>query len=85
MAYCRFGPSSGAYIYDNVYWGLVCEVCSIVPINGSDEFPRFTAGKDRNAMLAHIAEHRAAGGLIPDHVDERLRREIEEEGFDAGR
>lgn len=84
MAYCRF-ISSDAYIYDHVYEGLVCEVCSIVILDNKDEFPRFTAGKDRNSMLAHIADHRTAGDFIPDYVDERLRREIEEEGFDAGR
>lgn len=84
MAYCRF-ISSDAYIYDNVYAGLVCEACSLTPMNSEDEFPRFTAGKDRNSMLAHIADHRTAGDFIPDYVDERLRREIEEEGLDAGR
>lgn len=83
MAYCRF-ISSDAYIYDNVYAGLVCEACSIVTLDDKDEFPRFTAGKDRNAMLAHIANHRAAGDFIPNYVDERLRREIEEEGFVTG-
>lgn len=34
---------------------------------------------DLDAMLAHIAEHRAAGHVVPDWVDQRLRDEWEAE------
>ena len=32
----------------------------------------FVAGYDYDKMLAHVAEHRAAGDHIPEDVDERL-------------
>jgi hypothetical protein len=34
--------------------------------------------RDLDAMLAHVAEHRAAGHVVPDWVDQRLRDEWDE-------
>jgi hypothetical protein len=37
------------------------------------------ATNDLDAMLAHIAEHRAAGHVVPEWVDQVLRDEWEDE------
>ena len=82
MSYCRF-IEADAYIYDDVYHGIICCACSLMPLQEADmsifgEFERyfinknFIAGYDFNKMLAHVAEHRAAGDHIPEDVDERL-------------
>jgi hypothetical protein len=42
----------------------------------------FIAGYDYDKMLAHIAEHRAAGDYIPEYVDEDLVKDRDEDnGF----
>lgn len=80
MSYCRF-IEADAYIYDDAYYGLYCCACSLsnVTIRYSDllkmELPfydGFVAKYDYDKMLAHVAEHRAAGHYIPEDVDERL-------------
>jgi len=84
MSYCRFGEAD-AYIYDHISQGLICCACSLMPVreviggvffNVELEpyyFPEdFVAGSDYDAMLAHIAEHRAAKDYIPEDVDEHL-------------
>lgn len=80
MSYCRF-IEADAYIYDDVYYGLYCMACSLMPLKTeySTFFEEdmtfhesFSAGYDYDNMLAHVAEHRAAGDYIPEYVDERL-------------
>lgn len=95
MSYCRF-IESDAYIYDDVAYGLYCSVCSLMPTRTfySDFFKQeitvnesFAAGYDYDKMLAHVAEHRAAGDYIPEDVDERLiferecKHDYNSEGF----
>lgn len=83
MSYCRF-IEADAYIYDDVSYGIICCVCSLMPTRKTETsrfFPEFyindnfVAGYDYDKMLVHIAEHRAAGDYIPDDVDERLIEE----------
>jgi hypothetical protein len=85
MSYCRF-IEADAYIYDDVYYGLYCCACSLMPLRKADMSifgddgdwfinEGFAAGYDYDKMLAHIAEHRAAGDYIPEDVDERLIEE----------
>lgn len=83
MSYCRF-IEADAYIYDDVYHGLYCCACSLSKVEMfysslfKMEMPSwegFIAGYDYDKMLAHIAEHRAAGHYIPLDVDERLKFE----------
>lgn len=82
MSYCRF-IEADAYIYDDVYYGLYCMACSLMPLRKADmsifgideEFfinESFAAGYDYDKMIAHVAEHRAKGDYIPEDVDERL-------------
>jgi hypothetical protein len=81
MAYCRF-IDSDAYIYDDFETGLTCCVCSLMPLRMTQPFPlfpdafeindNFIAGYDYDKMIAHVAEHRAAGDYIPEYVDEEL-------------
>jgi hypothetical protein len=80
MSYCRF-IEADAYIYDDVNYGLYCCACSLMPIKTryNNFFKReiqvngsFIAGDDYDKMLAHVAEHRAAGDYIPEYVDEDL-------------
>jgi len=80
MSYCRF-IEADAYIYDDVDYRLYCCACSLMPTRTKYNtflekditmHESFIAGRDYNKMLAHIAEHRAAGDYIPERVDERL-------------
>ena len=80
MSYCRFSEAD-AYIYDDVRYGIICCACFIMPAKEEQTFgeyeryfigENFVAGKDYDRMLAHIAEHRAIGHHIPQHVDRRL-------------
>ena len=80
MSYCRFGEAD-AYIYDDMGYALYCMACSLMPTTTAySRFLKkdiiihegFEAGYDYDAMLMHIAEHRAAGDYIPEYVDERL-------------
>lgn len=85
MAYCRFSEAD-AYIYDDVYYGLMCCICWLMPARElkTDIFDNdqqcfinenFVAGTDYDKMLAHIAEHREYGHEIPGYVDRQLRLE----------
>ena len=96
MSYCRF-IEADAYIYDDVRYGLMCCVCSLMPTRMTDPSPffpdsfeindNFIAGYNYNKMLAHVAEHRANGDYIPEDVDERLiferdcKHDYSSEGF----
>lgn len=81
MSYCRF-IESDAYIYDDSYYGLMCCVCSLMPMRmttPNSMFPdsfeindNFIAGYDYDKMLSHVKDHREAGNYIPIDVDERL-------------
>ena len=68
MSYCRF-LEADAYIYDDVYYGIICCMCSM-GVDGN-----FIAGYDYDLMLEHIAQHRKQKDFIPLDVDERLRFE----------
>lgn len=65
MSYCRF-IEADAYIYDDVYYGIICCACSM-GVDGN-----FIAGYDYDLMLEHIAQHREQNDFIPLDVDERL-------------
>jgi hypothetical protein len=83
MSYCRF-IEADAYIYDDVYHGLYCCACSLMPTQTKyNKFFKeditinesFVAGYDYDKMLSHVAKHRAVGDYIPEDVDERLIEE----------
>lgn len=72
MSYCRFSEAD-AYIYDDSYYGLLCAWCSMGIASEN-----FVAGYNYDLMLDHIHRHREQGDYIPEHVDERLREERNE-------
>lgn len=75
MSFVRFGTDGSAvYIYDDTVEGLTCCGCIL-----TDPWPAF--GDDGHAaMLAHIAEHRAAGHRVPAWVDDALRADAHVQG-----
>lgn len=78
MSFVRFGSDgSQVYIYDDVRGYKICCFCAFTPWD--DEAERTAAPdfhtNDLDAMLTHIAEHRTAGHVVPDWVDQRLRNE----------
>lgn len=77
MSYCRFGEAD-VYIYDDVYHGIICCLCSLIDVEDDSERygHNFVAGYDRQKMLDHIEDHRNAGHNIPYDVDLRLRKEM---------
>lgn len=80
MSYCRFSEAD-AYIYDDIRCGIICCMCSLMPLTTvsnrffKEEFlvyENFVAEYDYDLILTHIAEHRANGEYIPQDVDEQL-------------
>lgn len=68
MSFVRFGEDgSDVYVYDDVGGYVTCCGCSL----GREDFHT----TDLDAMLAHLAEHRAAGHEVPPWVDRGLRRD----------
>ena len=65
MSYARFSDESDVYLFMCVCGELDCCGCKL------------QAGKvsfaSTEGMLEHLAEHRAAGHLVPGTVDQELR------------
>ena len=80
MAFVRFGvDGSQVYIYEETGDTKVCCMCAFTerrPETGRWD-PDFRTA-DLDAMLAHLAEHRAAGHVVPAWVDKNLRDEWDE-------
>jgi hypothetical protein len=82
MSYCRFSEAD-AYIFSNGDGYYECQWCRLKPLPPRDLGGGHTLGlgfdshwvKTAAEMLAHVAEHRAAGHRIPESVDEELRSE----------
>lgn len=73
MSFVRFGvEGSQVYIFEEAGETKVCCGCALTPGVG---WPEFFRTHDLAAMLAHVAEHRAAGHVVPDWVDDILRDE----------
>ncbi len=71
MSFVRFGvDGSQVYIYDDIDLGPHCCFCALAEQDFST--------RDLDAMLAHVAEHRAAGHVVPAWVDDVLRDEWDE-------
>lgn len=68
MAYSRFSYAD-VYIYMSFSGTLECCACRL-----GDEW----SFDSTEAMIAHIAEHRAAGHDVPDGLEDALRRDDEE-------
>ena len=82
MSFVRLGQDgSQVYIYDDIAVGPRCCYCALAKTwldeAGNTHWVDF-ATRDLDAMLAHIAEHRAAGHVVPDWVDQALRDEWED-------
>jgi hypothetical protein len=75
MSYARFSDESDVYVYEDSTHGLVCCMCILTS-------KWFIAGNDYQALLTHLAEHRAAGHLVPDDAITQLQREQAGESFD---
>jgi hypothetical protein len=74
MSYSRFGrDGSYVYIFKAIYGGWECCGCILNHEEGGFIAPT------REELLEHIKEHRQAGHVVPEYVDERLRQEIAEE------
>lgn len=68
MSYVRLGvDGSQVYIFEHVAGYVECCFCAFSG-SGGDDF--HTTVLDE--MLAHVAEHRAAGHTVPEWVDREL-------------
>lgn len=76
MSYVRFGKKSDVYIYQDIDFGLRCQVCKL---QGGASFET----RSRAAMKSHVIDHRHAGHLVPEFVNTMLDAEIAEIGDDA--
>lgn len=73
MSYARFGwDGSDVYIFMSDL-GLECCGCSLH--RDGDSFPVFNSTQ---AMVDHLAEHRAAGDFVPEYVEDELWADDEE-------
>lgn len=66
MSYCRFGDAD-VYVYMDLNGSLACCGCILESESSLSWFYDSTA-----AMVAHLAEHRAAGHAIPDDLEADL-------------
>lgn len=77
MSFVRFGSDgSQVYIYHDVAGYRVCCFCGLAKVTydaADDAHWEDFKTNDLGAMLAHIADHRAAGHVVPDWVDQVLR------------
>lgn len=83
MSFVRFGvDGSQVYIYDDVRGYRLCCFCALAKVTydaaGDASWEDFHTN-DLDAMLAHVAEHRAAGHVVPSWVDQALRDDWETE------
>lgn len=83
MSFVRFGSDgSQVYIYDDVRGFKICCFCGLAEVTedaaGGQHWGDFRTN-DLDAMLAHVAEHRAAGHMVPDWLDQVLRDEWDAE------
>ena len=96
MSYCRF-IEGDIYLYYDVYGGLTCMACSLMPVRevtgGLFDIPEddplfihdnFITKDDYDLMIEHVGEHRAAGESIPDDVEDLLRDDKERYTNDRG-
>jgi hypothetical protein len=78
MSYCRFGwESSDAYIFGTIHNDenvIVCCGCLLVRTDDAEGYAEFDNYGD---LLRHINDHRVAGHHIVEHVEERIRHEID--------
>jgi hypothetical protein len=81
VSFVRFGSDgSQVYIYDDVDRGPTCCFCGLAKVTyDEDENPHWEDFSSRtlDAMLHHVADHRAAGQVVPEWVDHALRDEWE--------
>jgi hypothetical protein len=71
MSYCRFGPKSDVYVYEDVSFGLRCCGCLLKPdVFGSENFNR-----DASALIQHLRDHIDAGHKVPEWLIGALERE----------
>lgn len=70
MSFVRFTEDgSQVYIFEEAGETKVCCRCALTPGVGWSEFFRT---HELAAMLTHVAEHRAAGHVVPDWVEDIL-------------
>jgi len=69
VAYARFGEDSDVYVFPNPQGRLECCDCDL---GGVREFD------STQAMIDHLAEHRAAGHKVPDYIEPELIAENDE-------
>jgi hypothetical protein len=64
VSYCRWGPDSDVYVYDDASGGTTCCAC---PLNNGS----FNVATHAE-MVNHLHEHIAAGWKVPDGVIDDL-------------
>jgi hypothetical protein len=84
MSYARFS-NADVYVYLDCDGYLNCCACSLNADESDALFPGSTHCHSTDEMLAHLAEHVAAGHDVPASCTERLAAEREEnDAFMAG-
>jgi hypothetical protein len=90
MSYCRFSESD-MYIYSHVAGGIICQVCSLMPLqkttsmffNGEFKMHGDFWAYSTQEMIDHVRQHELAGDDFPIRIYERLR-EDDKENFPEG-
>jgi hypothetical protein len=83
MSYCRFSESD-MYIYSHVAGGIICQVCSLMPLKKvSNIFFEGEINEDfwaysTQEMIDHVRQHELAGDDFPIRIYERLREDDKE-------
>jgi hypothetical protein len=87
MSYARFGwGGSDVYVYLDSYGSLVCCGCALTEATAEWPLGRSPHVYSTDAMLAHLAEHQAAGHTVPESCIADLGRDRDEnDAFIAAR
>ena len=72
MSYCRFS-NADIYLYEDIAGYICCCACLLT----ESEWVSIELYSPQEA-LDHVKKHREAGHNVPEYVDERLKREIEQ-------
>lgn len=91
MSYARWSEGD-VYVFHHVDAYLICMCCTLTPLSeyetlwGAEDEPERVMLHDdyktqrRSEMIAHLAEHQAAGHGVPSRAARMLAQEIGEEG-----
>lgn len=76
MSYCRWS-SGDVYMFHHCDGYICCCGCCLNPVPEDGVFPEDATFTTRSKAVAHLAEHKAAGHVVPEYACTELLDEIQ--------